>query len=66
MKAFWAERIFDGEKWHGQHALLVQEGRVLGIEAINELDPSVPLHSFPAGAVLAPAFIDIQVYGAMG
>ncbi len=58
-------RIFDGETWHDDAALVVAHGT---IEAI------VPAVSIPAGvkrveaggAVLAPGFIDLQVNGGGG
>ncbi len=60
-----ASRIFDGDTWHEDAALVVADGIV---EAV------VPRSSLPAdvsvvedkGAILAPGFIDLQVNGGGG
>ena len=64
--AYKAGRIFDGENWYEDHALLVSSGRVLAIEPVQLLSASVEVHEYPKDSILAPAFIDLQIYGAMG
>jgi N-acetylglucosamine-6-phosphate deacetylase len=63
--AFSGARIFDGERWHEDAALLVSGGDVVGI---------VPASAVPAdaakirlnGGMLAPGFVDLQVNGGGG
>ncbi|MET3662188.1 N-acetylglucosamine-6-phosphate deacetylase [Aquamicrobium ahrensii] len=58
-------RIFDGESWHDEAALIVAHG---------EIEATVPVASIPADvkrvdagcAMLAPGFIDLQVNGGGG
>ena len=65
MKAFTNGRIFNGDVILDGHALLEQDGRVVDV---------VPSGSVPAdttivdarGHLLAPAFIDLQLYGGNG
>ncbi len=64
VSALSAKRIFDGEAWHEDSALIVRGGVA---EAI------VPREKIPAGAgiveagdMLAPGFVDLQVNGGGG
>jgi len=65
LKAIVAPRLFDGEAWHAESALLVEFGYVSGI---------VPMADIPAnaervdldGGMLVPGFIDLQVNGGGG
>jgi N-acetylglucosamine-6-phosphate deacetylase len=59
-----ANRIFDGQHWHADSAVLVSDERISGIYRVAEI---------PAGAevtgpvdLLAPGFIDVQVNGGGG
>lgn len=60
-----ASRIFTGEKWLTDHAVVI---------AGNLIEEIIPLSVLPAGqkhihfnnAFIAPAFIDLQIYGAYG
>ena len=64
-KAYLADGVFTGEHWLPDHAVLVREGRIAAV---------VPASGLPGGtetvhfqdAIIAPAFIDIQIYGAAG
>jgi N-acetylglucosamine-6-phosphate deacetylase len=62
--AFTAEQIFTGQQMLGQYAVLVEQGRVVAL---------VPQSKIPANyrrrkldGLLAPAFIDLQLYGGNG
>ncbi|KFL26366.1 N-acetylglucosamine-6-phosphate deacetylase [Devosia sp. 17-2-E-8] len=63
--AFLGARIFDGEEWIEDSALLVNDGVVEGIVAIGDIPHGVARHDF-AGGMLVPGFIDLQVNGGGG
>jgi N-acetylglucosamine-6-phosphate deacetylase len=58
-----ADYIFDSRMLHRQKVLLVEGALIAGILAHGELDRTIPLRTLPAGAWLAPGFIDTQVNG---
>ena len=64
--AILAERVFDGRRWHASTAVLMAEGRIVGLAPWGELSESCPQTRLPAGALLAPGFIDLQVNGGGG
>ncbi|MBW9054165.1 N-acetylglucosamine-6-phosphate deacetylase [Rhizobium mesosinicum] len=63
-KIFTGARIFDGERFHDERALIVKGGHVEAIAGTNDLPDGevVPL----AGGVLSAGFIDAQVNGGGG
>ncbi|MCR4266179.1 N-acetylglucosamine-6-phosphate deacetylase [Nitratireductor sp. ZSWI3] len=58
-------RIFDGEKWHDGHALLVEDGKVAGLVPDASLAPGQAVRK-AAGTVIVPGFVDLQVNGGGG
>jgi N-acetylglucosamine-6-phosphate deacetylase len=63
--AYFNGRIFDGITFHEKRALLVNEGVVAGM--VSETDiPSSYTGIDIKGNLLAPAFIDLQIYGGNG
>lgn len=62
VKAISAPRIFDGETYHYDAALLWEEEYILSIVPINQL-PDCVEHQHFESALIAPGFIDIQVNG---
>ncbi len=61
-----ADRVFDGHGWHEQAAVLIREGRIVGLEPWNGVPPGWPQKRLATGAFLAPGFIDLQVNGGGG
>ncbi len=64
--ALLADRVFDGHGWHADAAVLIRDGRIAGIGTWGEVPADWPQTRLPAGAVLAPGFIDLQVNGGGG
>ncbi|AWC21030.1 N-acetylglucosamine-6-phosphate deacetylase [Aminobacter sp. MSH1] len=59
-----AGRIFDGEAWHDDAALIVVDGLVEGIVRRDAVPAGVAVAG--GGAMLVPGFIDLQVNGGGG
>jgi N-acetylglucosamine-6-phosphate deacetylase len=64
-KAYTAERIFTGDNWVTGHAILVDKGIIIDVVAVSSLPENILIEKFD-GCFLAPAFIDLQIYGAYG
>lgn len=61
--AYLPEKIFTGEQWLTNHAVVVSNNKIEKVTSLDGLDASVnrvELH----GSFLVPAFIDLQIYGA--
>lgn len=60
MKTYYASKVFTGEEWLQEQAVTVQNGK------ITDIVPVATLAEKPAIRydVIAPAFMDIQIYGA--
>lgn len=61
-----ADRIFDGERWHVQAAILINDGRIQGIGTCAEIPAGWPQQRLAPDSFLAPGFIDLQVNGGGG
>jgi N-acetylglucosamine-6-phosphate deacetylase len=65
LKAYVADKIFTGEEWLTQQAVLVEDEIIHAI--VPEADiPSSAKVATCKNCFLAPAFIDLQIYGANG
>lgn len=64
--AILADRAFDGHGWHNEAAVLIRDGRIVGLSSWGEVPRTWPQTRLPAGAFLAPGFIDLQVNGGGG
>ena len=61
-KIYPAEKIFTGSEWLSQHAIVVNEGIITDILPVAEAKGELQAQEY----MIAPAFIDIQIYGAYG
>src|SRR5215213_3104291 len=61
-----ADRLFDGQGWRVDTAVLIRDGRIVGLGSWGEVPSDWPQARLPAGAFLAPGFIDLQVNGGGG
>ncbi|HEX7902924.1 MAG TPA: N-acetylglucosamine-6-phosphate deacetylase [Chitinophagaceae bacterium] len=64
-KAYIADRIFTGNEWLEQHAVVTDNGVIQQVIPSSHLPTSIPIETF-AGCCIVPAFIDLQIYGAYG
>jgi len=64
-KAILAGRVFTGENWLDNYAVLTGDGMIHDVLPVTELPAGVEVASYP-DALLVPAFIDLQIYGAYG
>jgi N-acetylglucosamine-6-phosphate deacetylase len=62
-KAYIAKLIFTGEQWLHEHAAIVTNGIITDVLPVSTLDPQFEVVNFN-DHILAPAFIDLQIYGA--
>jgi N-acetylglucosamine-6-phosphate deacetylase len=58
-------RIFAGESWYDEHALVIRNGRIETLLSANALPDDMPVQNLGGGALL-PGFIDTQVNGGGG
>ena len=65
IKAYTAEKIFTGHDWLKDHALIVEQNRIIDLLPKTQLTPGISVTDFKNN-FLAPAFIDLQIYGAAG
>ena len=64
-RAYVQGRLFDGKSLLEGRALLTESGKVTGIVKDSEVPSSFEPHPLD-GDILAPAFIDLQIYGGDG
>lgn len=58
-----ADHLFDGHVVHRHSAVLVEGDLIVAVVPRGEVPAAMPVHTLPAGAWLAPGFIDTQVNG---
>jgi N-acetylglucosamine-6-phosphate deacetylase len=62
-KAYIADNIFTGNEWLNDHAVIVEEGSIKAVVPVRDVPSSIKTEHFDQ-SILAPAFIDLQIYGA--
>jgi N-acetylglucosamine-6-phosphate deacetylase len=62
LKAYSADRIFTGQSWRNNSAVIIENDVVANVVQLNNLPGDIPV--IQHASILAPAFIDIQIYGA--
>lgn len=64
-KIYSADKIFTGTCWLKEHALVVENDIVENIIPVGDIPADVPVEKLQ-DLTIAPAFIDLQIYGAYG
>ena len=62
-KIYKADKLFTGDDWLHDHAIVVKNGIIENIVPASSLNEADSIESFP-NCFIAPAFIDLQIYGA--
>lgn len=65
MTAYIADRIFTGDEWLEEHAIVVDDQRIQQVVPAASLPAGLSTEKF-SGCTIAPAYIDLQIYGAYG
>lgn len=63
-KAYSAKKVFTGDSWLNDKAVITENARIKEIISINDVDPGT--EHIKLDGILAPAYIDLQIYGAHG
>ena len=62
-QAYSAAKIFNGDSWLHDHVVITERSVITAVIPSGSLPPGIVVKHFP-DAILAPAFIDLQIYGA--
>ena len=63
LHAVTADHVFDGATRHDNAAVIIEGSKIEGVLKQSELPATIAARHLPAGAWLAPGFIDLQVNG---
>ena len=63
IKTYTADRIFTGENWLTNHAVIIEEGMITAVIPVSSLSSSQQAEQFH-DCIIVPAFFDLQIYGA--
>ncbi len=64
-RALAAPKIFDGDNWHDDAALVIEDGQISGIVPAAQISRLAEVEHLKSG-FLAPGFVDVQVNGGGG
>lgn len=62
-EAYIADQVFTGNEWLNNYAVIVDGGIIKAILPVKDIPPAIDAQHFKQ-RILAPAFIDLQIYGA--
>ena len=62
-KIYIPDLVFTGDTLLKEHAVIIENGTIQDVLPAAALNKAIPVEHFP-GSILAPAFIDLQIYGA--
>src|SRR5664279_6418042 len=62
IKAYSADKIFTGQSWKNDSAVIIENDVVVNVVPLEILPANIPV--LQHASIIAPAFIDIQIYGA--
>jgi N-acetylglucosamine-6-phosphate deacetylase len=62
-KIYKVDKVFTGDSWLHEHAVITNKGLIEDIVPFSSLSQDISAEYFP-GCFIAPAFIDLQIYGA--
>jgi len=65
-RAVLADRVFDGRVWQRDTAVMVRDGRIVGLASPGEIPSGWAQSRVPAGVFVTAGFIDLQVNGGGG
>ena len=65
-RAILADRVFDGRVWQSDTAVMVRDGRIVGLASPGEIPSGWAQSRVPVGVFVTAGFIDLQVNGGGG
>ncbi len=65
VQVYTASKIFTGIEWLNEHAILCRDDTIEAVIPIKDISSDIRIQDC-GNTILAPAFIDIQIYGAGG
>jgi N-acetylglucosamine-6-phosphate deacetylase len=65
-RAILADRVFDGRVWQRDTAVMVRDGRIVGLASPGEIPSGWAQSRVPVGVFVTAGFIDLQVNGGGG
>jgi N-acetylglucosamine-6-phosphate deacetylase len=63
--AILVDKVFTGDTWISGQATVIEGNQISGNVPVDSIPRGIEIKNFP-GCILAPAFIDLQIYGAHG
>ena len=61
VRAYAADKVFDGDRFYADHAVVVAKDRISALVPVAELSPDTPVDHYP-GCTLVPGLIDTHMH----